>query len=519
MATKPKKVATKTPKAPKMTFGPCSERQQLALQDNTTDVILMGGGAGGGKSRVCITKNLDGIHDPLFRCAILRRFSPELLNPGGLVDESQQVYSHFTSIPYKTQAKKWVFPSGAEIVFSAISCDADLGGWQGSQLTRFLVDEAGDKWTEKQILFFQSRLRTVGSKIHPQLILTCNPAEESFLKEWVDFCLDPETGVPVAGTENRIRWFVVQDEKARWADSPEECFELYGAPKGLIYGKDLSEAQVDGMSKEDARRLCIPKSFRFIPTNVFDNPYLLPPRNTSYLASLYAQPEVNQLKYLHGSWTAKAIGASHFNRSWVKMVEHPPTDAVLRIRAWDLAAKEEVPNVACTSDYTVGVKMSKDRHGKYTVEDVIRVRKSPHDVLKLIEMTAHADGLEDCKVCIPQDAGAAGITAAGYYQRSLAENGVAVRRVITVGRTGKLVRFGPFCAFADSGSLNVVKADWNDAYFKELEAFDGSKSTATKKDDQVDATSDAFTELVRQLYIQPFAMPSFTRPTNIPTIN
>jgi hypothetical protein len=31
-------------KKPRAVYGPCSERQKLILQDNTTDVILMGGG-------------------------------------------------------------------------------------------------------------------------------------------------------------------------------------------------------------------------------------------------------------------------------------------------------------------------------------------------------------------------------------------------------------------------------------------------------------------------------------------
>lgn len=30
-------------KKEKKTYGPCSEKQRLILQDNTTDVILMGG--------------------------------------------------------------------------------------------------------------------------------------------------------------------------------------------------------------------------------------------------------------------------------------------------------------------------------------------------------------------------------------------------------------------------------------------------------------------------------------------
>ena len=90
----------------------------------------------GGKSRICLTKNLDGIYDPLFRCVILRRYIPELMKSGSLVDESKGIYPDFTKIPFKSQARKWVFPRGAEISFSAISCDDDLGSWQGSQLTR-----------------------------------------------------------------------------------------------------------------------------------------------------------------------------------------------------------------------------------------------------------------------------------------------------------------------------------------------------------------------------------------------
>ena len=30
----------------KVVFGPCSEKQRLVLQDDTTDLLLVGGGAG-----------------------------------------------------------------------------------------------------------------------------------------------------------------------------------------------------------------------------------------------------------------------------------------------------------------------------------------------------------------------------------------------------------------------------------------------------------------------------------------
>ncbi|MGZ8888036.1 MAG: phage terminase large subunit [Halobacteriota archaeon] len=504
-------------KKQKPVFGPCSLKQQLILQDNTTDVILMGGGAGGGKSRICLTKNLDGIKDKDFRCVILRRYEPELKRPGGLIDESKQVYSHFTKVPYKTQAKVWQFPSGAEISFSAISCDDDLGSWQGSQLTRIMVDEAGDKWTEKQVLFLQSRMRTASSKIHTQLILTCNPDINSFLKGWVDFCLDPITGVPVEGTEDRIRWFCVEDNKAKWADSPEECYELYGREKGLIYAHRMTEEQMSALTKDEQRRLFMPKSFRFVPTNVFDNPYLLPPKNNSYLASLLSQPYVNQLKFLHGSWTAREEGSMYFNRAWTPVVDFPPVNPMSRVRAWDFASEEKTKTN--NPDWTAGVKMSRDKFGTYYIEDVLRIQATTDKVLKTVAQTAHSDGVEDCTVCIPLDPAASGKTAAYFYRTTLAEDGIPVKMAPTTAGKGKLTRFLPFCSLAEAGAVRIVKGDWNEDFFKELESFSGDlKIQKHQKDDMVDATADAFTQLAKQVTIPVMYIPSMTMPSVMPTI-
>ncbi len=506
-----------TTKKTKKTYAPVSEKQRIVLADTTTDVILLGGGAGGGKSAVCLIKNLDGIRDKNFRCVILRRYEPELKRQGGLIDTSKEVYQDFTKIPYKTQAKIWEFPSGATIGFSAISCDDDLGSWQGSQLTRITVDEAGDKWTEKQILFLQSRLRTVGSTIHPQLILTCNPDVNSFLKNWVEYSLDPETGVPVEGTEHRIRWFCVEDNVAKWADSPEECYELYGREKGLIYAHGLTEEQINSFTKEEKTRLFMPKSFRFIPTNVFDNPYLLPPRNNSYLASLLAQPYVNQLKFLHGSWTAREQGSMFFDRSWVEMVDLPPVDAV-RVRAWDFASEEKTKTN--NPDWTAGVKMSRDKFGVYYIEDVVRMQVTTDKVLKAVAQTAHADGIGECSVVIPIDPAAAGKTASYFYRKVLAENGVPTKTASTVAGKAKLTRFLPFCSLAESGAVKVVRGEWNEAFFRELESFSADmRIQKVQKDDQVDACSDAFSALAKSVEIPAFTLGSITQSSPIPSVS
>lgn len=499
-------------KKKRVVHGPCSEKQRIILQDITTDVILLGGGAGGGKSRVCLTKNLDGIKDQAFRCVILRRYEPELKKPGALIDESRKIYPDFTKIPYKTQAKVWEFPSGATISFSAISCDDDLGSWQGSQVTRIMIDEAGDKWTEKQVLFMLTRLRSE-SKIHPQLILTCNPDINSFLKGWVDFCLDEHTGVPVPGTEHKIRWFIVEDNKAQWAGSAEECFELYGKPKGMVFALGMSKEE---MSKHPVDKLFIPKSFRFVPTGVFDNPYLLPPKNMTYLSSLMQQPYVNQLKFLHGSWTAKESGSMYFNRIWTPIVDFPPNNPVSQIRAWDFAASEKTKTN--DPDWTAGVKICRDKVGIYYVVDVVRIQSTTDRVLRTVIETALSDGLDECAVCIPVDPGAGGKTAASYYLTVLAENGIAARTKQTTGHSSKLTRFKPLCALAEAGSLRIVKGAWNDAFFSELENFTGERSQKMLKDDQVDAAADAFSMLARQINIPNFSIPNITQPSPIAKI-
>jgi predicted phage terminase large subunit-like protein len=461
-------------------------------------------------------KNLDGINDEHFRCTIFRRTAPELKRQGGLVDESKTIYSDFSKgngeVGYKSQAMVWRFPSGASIAFSAINSDDDLGSWQGSQLTRVLIDEVCEKWTEKQVLFLLSRIRSAHSKINPQMILTGNPDANSFMRSWIDYSLDLDTGVPVPGTENKIRWFVTIDNAVLWADSPEESFELYGKPRGMVYGRGLDENEI---AKIDPLSLFIPKSFRFIPLTVWDNKYLLPPRNTSYLANLLAQPYVNQLRFLHGSWTAREQNSGSFRREWVPIVEHAPYLVSQRVRSYDLAASEATISNR-NVDWTAGVRISRGKDGIYTIEDVQRYQKLTHGVLQEIIKTAFTDGLDSTVVTIPCDPGAGGKSGNLFFVKTLSEKGITVKSIKTSGHSSKSSRFGPFCAMAEAGMVRMVRGDWNEAFLFELENFQpGARNI---KDDQVDATSDAFNTLCREAVLPTFTLPDMSQASIIPRI-
>lgn len=454
----------------------------------------------GGKSHTCLTKALKFINDPAARVAIIRRSYPTLKLQGGLVDESKGIYRHFGG-KFNKQNLEWEFPNGATIKFVAIP--DNLADWQGLQASHMLVDEAAE-FKEDEILFLLSRLRSSGFRGHSSITMTCNPSRDSFLYNWVEYSLDEVTGIPVAGTENDTRWMVNLSGQVHWGTSSEDLWERVGKPGGYVRMHD------------DIREVnFLPMSFRFIPLTVYDNPILLK-NNPGYLRNLLSQPRVNQLRFLHGSWTARAEGSGYFRREWVEIVKLPPINPVARVRSWDLAGS--VPSETNKNpDWTVGVLMCRDKFGNYYVEDVKRFQMLSDGVMKEIIKTAKEDNelYGEVKVTIPKDPGAGGKTANQFQLRTLAENGIYATSVQMSGHSGKISRFTPFCTLAESRNVKLVRADWNEAYLVELEFFEGLR---TQKDDQVDATSDAFNTLSRQILLPTFSLPTLEQASPLPRI-
>jgi predicted phage terminase large subunit-like protein len=130
--------------------------------------------------------------------------------------------------------------------------------------------------------------------------------------------------------------------------------------------------------------------------------------------------------------------------------------------------------------------MSKDDRSNYTIEDVVSIRDRPHVVEQLIFDTARRDG-PGVTVVLPVDPGQAGVARAQDLKRKLAEMGIYCRLIRP--NKSKRTRFLPFSALAEGGFVRVVRADWNDELFDELEEFSGLKPK--ERDDLVDSVSDA----------------------------
>ena len=102
-------------------------------------------------------------------------------------------------------------------------------------------------------------------------------------------------------------------------------------------------------------------------------------------------------------------------------------------------------------------------------------------------LTAQLDGV-GVVVGVEQEPGSGGKESAENTAKNLAGF-----RVIIDRPTGdKVIRADPFSTQVNSGSVRMVKAEWNREYLEELQHFPFSKHK-----DQVDSSSGAFTILTR----------------------
>jgi predicted phage terminase large subunit-like protein len=164
-------------------------------------------------------------------------------------------------------------------------------------------------------------------------------------------------------------------------------------------------------------------------------------------------------------------------------VAQPEPDADSVVRAWDLAATGTTGRN--DPDWTVGVKLSRNRHGRYFILDIVRIRGTPREVEELIVNTAQRDGAKVI-VAIPEDPGQAGKSQMSYLTRQLAGF-----HVISSRETGsKATRAMPLASQVEAGNVSVLRAEWSRTLLDEMRDFPWGR-----KDDQVDALVRAFTTL------------------------
>lgn len=462
-------------------FQPASLKQSWFLSSDA-NIIVYGGAMGGGKSYCGLLRHLRWVDDPQYRGYVVRKQQTSIMVAGGLFDEAYGLYKAFDpDVKPNKKAMTFTFSSGAVVAMGHCETNEDAEKWRGRQVSACMIDEA-TQLLEDHVLVILSRLRSK-AKMVPNLFLTCNPSPDSFVRRWVDWWLIPK-GEENAGRadplkDGKIRWFIRQNNEMIWADTREELLNTYGSH-------------------------VLPLSLQFISATIYDNPPLIK-SNPGYLANLQGLKRVKQERDLWGNWDIREESSGYFKKDWLGEPINPhDMDIIKRVRAWDLAGSlpsEVLPN----PDWTAGVLMAKTRSGLYIVEDVIRFRGRYGEVIQKIIDTAKSDP-EETQIILPQEPGQAGKSAGLMMVKSLIEEGFSAK--LKSSNKSKITRFMPVASAAEAGLLRYTFGSWNDTYFSEMEAFNGDRAN---KDDQVDATSDAFITLAERRDIPSFAVPINTK--------
>jgi predicted phage terminase large subunit-like protein len=438
------------------------EGPQHAFLATPVDIAFYGGAAGGGKSHALIMDPLRYIRRPGFGAVIFRRTHPQITSEGGLWDTAGTIYPHVGGIPYDSLTE-YRFPTKGggfnTIAFKHMQHEKTRLEYQGAQIPMMGFDEL-PHFTRGQFTYMLSRARTLCG-IKPYIRGTCNPDPDSWVKDWVSWYIDPETGYAIPERSGQIRYLVRDSDTLYWSSSKEDLAKNYPTLR--------------------------PLSFTFIKASLTDNKILME-KNPEYEANLMALPKVEREQLFGGNWNVRRAPGSYFKREWFGTpLGTLPMKPVKVVRYWDRAAtepSEESPD----PDWTAGVKACIFGDGTFCIMHVERFRHSPGKTRERIRATVDLDG-PDVEQVFEEDPGASGKTEMWDLLNSLAGYNVHACRV----DENKVTRALPFSAMVENGSVRVLKGPWLGAYMDELEAFD-----IGAHDDQVDGSSGAFNRLTNR---------------------
>jgi len=472
------------------------------MVSHNANVLFIGGACGGGKSEVLTALPLRYIDCPKFTGAMIRQTVSQLMKPGNLWTKANNMYSELPKDVrprfFKGDRKVARFPHGPEIEYTYLNHDGDENNFQGAEYTFLGADEVL-QLNFNHILYLFSRLRSP-SKYESRMVMSGNPDPDHEIADMISWYLDDE-GYPHPEKEGVTRYFIVQGGDFVWADNKEDLIENYKTP---FYTPS-------------------PLSFSAIFSTIYSNPICMQ-QNPAYVSWLEGLPDVEKARLLHGNWFARPEGANYFKRENLQKINTAPLDCTW-VRAWDKASA--IPtDVEKFPDRSACIKMGKNQNGEYFIamfphpdnrddwetERYGSFRAKPGKRDNIIRKQAEYDG-DDVNIILPIDPGAAGQSEFQESAKKLAQHGFIVKKDPSVSNKSKLTKFSPFAAAVENGLVYIIESSFPnkqtlEAFYKELEAFDGERSTRKRKDDWVDAVSTAYNYLSKSIVIPKFTLPN-----------
>src|ERR1700738_1834540 len=209
---------------------------QTEFLRTAADICIYGGAAGGGETVGLILEPLRHVGRVAnFTAVFFRRSTPQITNPGGLWDESQNFYPRLGGTAHLGM-REWRWPRAGKIKLSHLPVDTTVHDWQGAQITLICFDEL-PHFTAHQFFYMVSRNRSTCG-VRPYIRATCNPDADSWVADFLAWWIDPASGLPIPERAGVLRYYIRVAEKLVWADKPEELMRDLPRPEDLPPGID-----------------------------------------------------------------------------------------------------------------------------------------------------------------------------------------------------------------------------------------------------------------------------------------
>lgn len=530
--------ANDEPKAPALSTYQPLPGPQVLLEQSEADEILFGGGAGPGKTVGCIGLLRERVKLRGYRAIVFRRRTTDLANA---VDRAKEVYRDGRSTGRFAFAPFAPFPLsrlvqrgkggtmsfdawGSRIEFGHCHRDNDYLAHMGQEYDDIIFDE-GSHFTRAQYENLSGRLRGIVQGLRRRSIVNTNPPGEDepgyeWIRQkwalWIDPAATVETWEGLDEGGKAASGDYIQPQIVRLEGLPSRADKHDKPAPPAASGQVLYVAKdKDGAERFSAKPFTwngvAAQGRTFIRATLADNPAI----GEEYLQKLRGLDPVARERLEEGSWTVKRGKGSMFKREWCRVIdpsEHLPKDAIIGdVRCWDKAATEP-SQTNPDPDWTRGTRGA-IVHRATTLSDgdvlppktiiikhVASCRLGPGERDAYMKTTADQDG-KGVRIRGPQDPASAGKGDAVAFRALFP--GFTVKTLPVSG--DKLLRFGPASSAAHPmstggryGRIAVMRGDWNDAFFAELESFTGAKNG---RDDIVDTVSDLVEELDNYTFV------------------
>ena len=455
---------------------------QEAFLSTIADIAFYGGAAGGGKTYGMLIDFARHFGAYGVKGLFLRRTTPELRNPGGAWDTSQEMFSSFPFATPNESNLEWDFGRGTSLKFDHLQHIKDLGRYQSAQLGVIYFDEL-THFLEKMFLYMLSRNRST-SGIKPYIRAAMNPVAN----HWVYLVFLRPAGY-------------VGDDGFAIEEMSGVITYFYNIGGKIVFGKTKKELMERFPGEKEE-----PLSFTFIPSYVSDNKILLE-KDPKYLARLESMSYVQKMRLKYGNWAVTEDAGRYFNKQDFKVIERSQVPKGLYcIRYWDMASTKPDPQtkVSDTQARTASVLMGLDlKTGNFYILDVTDELLAPKEVEDRVISLARQDGIY-ITVGLSQDPGQAGKFQVEYYKERLEHNSITVWSTRETG--SKEARANPVAQKARQGFFYIIQEKFADAFLSQAENFPNGRK------DVIDASSGCFSFFVENNMV---SLESYTQPANV----